>query len=52
MGTFTSVFGKTIKQKELTEQETIEMTWQEKCELINSDPVTCARYFDNRIHIS
>lgn len=49
MGTFTSVFGKTIKQKELTEQETIEMTWQEKCELIKSDPVTCARYFDNRI---
>lgn len=52
MGTFTSVFGKTIKQKELTEQETIEMTLKEKCELINSDPVTCARYFDNRIHIS
>lgn len=25
------------------------MTWQEKCELIKSDPVTCARYFDNRI---
>lgn len=40
---------KLVKQKELTEQETIEMTWQEKCELIKSDPVTCARYFDNRI---
>lgn len=40
---------KLVKKKELTEQETIAMTWQEKCELIKSDPVTCARYFDNRI---
>lgn len=40
---------KLVKQKELAEKETIEMTWQEKCELMKSDPVTCARYFDNRI---
>lgn len=40
---------KLIKQKELTEAEAIEMNWQEKCELIRCDPVTCARYFDNRI---
>lgn len=38
-----------VKQKKLTEAEAIEMTWQEKCELIRCDPVTCARYFDNRI---
>lgn len=40
---------KLIKQKELTEAEAIEMNWQVKCELIRCDPVTCARYFDNRI---
>lgn len=40
---------KLVKQKELTEAEAIEMTWQEKCELIRCDPVTCARYFDKRI---
>lgn len=40
---------KLVKQNELTEQETIEMTWQEKCELIKSDQVTCARYLDNRM---
>lgn len=40
---------KLIKQKVLREAEAIEMNWQEKCELIRCDPVTCARYFDNRI---
>ncbi|XP_076081637.1 uncharacterized protein LOC143052478 [Mytilus galloprovincialis] len=25
------------------------MPWQEKCRLIKSDPVTCARYFDYRV---
>ena len=24
------------------------LNWKEKCRLMNSDPVTCARYFDNR----
>lgn len=33
----------------MTEQETIETLWQEKCKLIKSDPINCARYFDTRI---
>ena len=40
---------KLVKHKDLTEQEINAMTWQQKCDLIKSDPVTCARYFDNRI---
>lgn len=26
------------------------LNWQEKCPLIKSDPVTCSRYFDYRVH--
>lgn len=46
---FLQCLAKFVKQKELTEAEAIEMTSQEKCELIRCDPVTCARYFDNRV---
>lgn len=27
------------------------MSFSEKCRLIGSDPVTCSRYFDNRIRL-
>ena len=27
------------------------LSWQEKCRLIKSDPVTCARYFDYRVQV-
>lgn len=27
------------------------MTWEEKCRLIQSDPVTCARQFDYQVQI-
>lgn len=32
----------------LSPNEVNSLTWEEKCILIKSDPVTCARYFDHR----
>lgn len=39
---------KLVKQKSLTDEEVSALTWEEKCILIKSDPVTCARYFEHR----
>ena len=39
---------KLVHNKTLSEEEVISLTWEEKCVLIKSDPVTCARYFDHR----
>ena len=36
-------------KREPSHKELDEMSWQEKCDLIKSDPVTCARYFDYRV---
>ena len=38
-----------INGKTLLKEEVDELAWHEKCRLIRSDPVTCARYFDNRV---
>ena len=40
---------KLVKNKDLSDEEVDALTWQEKCFLIKSDPVTCARYFEHRI---
>lgn len=39
---------KLVKQKSLTDEEVSALTWEEKCILIKSDPVTCARYLEHR----
>lgn len=41
--------GTLVHNRNYSEEEITNMTWQKKCELIKSDPVTCARYFDYRI---
>ena len=41
---------KLVHNKVLTSEEVESLTWKEKCILIKSDPVTCARYFDHRFH--
>lgn len=41
--------GKFIDKTNYTNEEIEDFTWQTKCRLIKSDPVTAARYFDNRI---
>jgi len=38
-----------VDHVDYTVQEIKELSWQEKCRLIKSDPVTCARYFDYRV---
>lgn len=32
------------------DQQIENMTWEQKIKLIQKDPVTCSRYFDNRVH--
>ncbi|XP_063420756.1 uncharacterized protein LOC134705970 [Mytilus trossulus] len=41
--------GKLVNNKEYSTSDVDEMSWQDKCHLINSDPVTCVRYFDYRV---
>ena len=41
---------KTVKNVEINEDQANNLSYLEKRELIGLDPVTCARYFDYRIH--
>ena len=38
-----------VQGKELSTEQIDNLTWSDKCLLIKSDPVTCARYFDHRV---
>ncbi|CAB4001647.1 Hypothetical predicted protein [Paramuricea clavata] len=40
------ILGKLIDQRNYSDDELNNLTWEEKCRLIQSDPVTCARHFD------
>ena len=40
------ILGKLIDHKDYSDGELDNLTWEEKCRLIQSDPVTCARHFD------
>ena len=40
------ILGKLVDDKEYSDNELENMNWEEKCRLIHSDPVTCARHFD------
>ena len=40
------ILGKLIDHKDYSDEELDNLTWEEKCRLIQSDPVTCARHFD------
>ena len=40
------VLGKLVDGKEYSDNELENRNWEEKCRLIQSDPVTCARHFD------
>jgi len=35
-----------VDSKKLTDEQVAQLSWSEKCHLINSDPITCARHFD------
>ena len=38
-----------LKNEVITEDQAKTMSFEEKCDLIRKDPVTCARYFDHRV---
>ena len=40
------ILGKLINHKEYSYVELDNLTWDKKCRLIQSDPVTCARHFN------
>ena len=42
------ILGKLVDDKEYSDNELENMNWEEKSRLIQSDPVTCARHFDNQ----
>ncbi|KAJ8017840.1 hypothetical protein HOLleu_44503 [Holothuria leucospilota] len=44
------ILGRTLQNKEFTDSDILNMTWQEKSDLIQSDPVTCSRHFDYSVH--
>lgn len=43
--------GRIVDHKEYSEEQINSMNYLEKCRLINSDPVTCCRFFDNRFKV-
>ena len=40
------ILGKLVNHKDYTDDEQENLNWEEKCRLIQNDPVTCARHFD------
>ena len=40
------ILGKLVDGKEYSDNELKNLNWEQKCRLIQSDPVTCARHFD------
>lgn len=43
------ILGQVVNHKQYTDDELENLNWEEKCRLIQSDPVTCARHFDLQI---
>ena len=40
------ILGKLVDHKEYSDEQLDSLNWDEKCRLIQSDPVTCARHYD------
>ncbi|KAJ8042024.1 hypothetical protein HOLleu_12988 [Holothuria leucospilota] len=45
------ILGKLIDKKEYSKSELQNMDWASKTRLIQSDPVTCVRFFDHRLQV-
>ena len=45
------ILGEILDHRVYTDNELSDMIWLEKCRLIQSDPVTCARHFDYQVQI-
>ena len=48
---FIKILGRLIDNKDYTDEEVKQMTWQKKSELIQKDPVTCARNFEHMVQL-
>ena len=44
------ILGKLVDNRNYTSEEIKNLDWSEKCRLVQSDPVTTSRYFNNRVH--
>ena len=44
------ILGNLIDHKNYCEEELNNLTWDDRCRLIQSDPVTCARHFDFQLN--
>ena len=44
------ILGKLVDEKEYTNNELENLNWEDKCILIQGDPVTCARHFDYQVN--
>ena len=45
------ILDRLIDNKDYTDDEVMQMTWQKKSELIQKDPVTCARNFEHMVQL-
>ena len=45
------ILGRLVDERNYSDSEIENMTWQKKSELIKSDPVTCARNFEHMVHL-
>ena len=45
------ILGRLLDNKDYTDDEVTQMTWQKKSELIQKDPVTCARNFEHMVQL-
>jgi len=45
------ILGRLVDKKEYTDQELKDMDWESRTRLVRADPVTCARFFDNRLQL-
>ena len=45
------ILGKTVDGMDYDDEKLENLTWAEKCRLIQSDPATCARHFDRQVQL-
>ena len=44
------ILGQLVDHKRYTDEELESLNWEDRCRLIQSDPVTCARHFDYQVN--
>ena len=45
------ILAKVVDSVDLTEDQLNNLTWEEKCRLIQSDPITVAHHFDYQVQL-